>query len=170
MLFISADIGVGHCFFLSLITSWWQIDQGFTGAAPLSWCGVSLTSQEGKATSTKLVLSFWQEQTKPRHIQTWHKHQPFFCHTWALGSGEFGPGSLPRGNRMAEKHFWKLKVKTWQWKSCYSCLTCGLWMAHCPIKPFPFQLKIAQASLLIVLIATIFRASATIQTEGLIQR
>lgn len=35
-LYFCRDTGVGHYFFLSLITSWWQIDQGFTGAALLA--------------------------------------------------------------------------------------------------------------------------------------
>lgn len=134
----------------------------------LVWCEPHIPRRKRPQHQVDAVLLTGANQTNRESdlAQT----SALFCHTLALGSGEFGSGSSPRGNRMAEKHFWKLKAKTWQWKSCCSCLTCGLWMAQCPVKPFSCQLKIAQASLLIVSIATIFKASATVQFEGLIQR
>lgn len=169
MLFISAATGVGHWGFFVSHHQLVADRPGFYWSCPpeLVWCEPHIPGRKSHQHQARAVLLTGTNQAKTDSdlAQT----SVLFCHTLALGSGEFGLGSLPRGNRMAEKHFWKLKVKTWQWKSCYSCLTCGLWMAHCPIKPFSLQLKIAQASL-IVLIATIFKASATIQTAGLIQR
>lgn len=161
--YFCTDTGVGHYFFLSLITSWWQIDQGFTAAGP--WAGVVWASHPRKE---KPSWCCPLDRSKPSQdrFRLGTNISPFLPHLGLRLRGAW----VWRGNRMAEKHFWKLKVKTWQWKSCYSCLTCGLWMAQCPIKPFSLQLKIAQASLLIVLIATIFKASTTIQTEALIQR
>lgn len=105
--YFCSNTGVVHCFFLVSHHQLVADRPGFYCSCPLSWCGVRLTSQEGKATSTELVLLLTganQARTDSDLAQT----SVLFCHTLALGSGELGSG---KGTGWLRYTFesWKLK-------------------------------------------------------------
>lgn len=121
MLYISAETQ-GLVTFFSVFPHQLVADRpGFSWSCPLGWCGVSFIPQEGKA--TKLLLS-WQKQTKPSLGTNISSSVPHL----GLRLRGFGSGSSQRRNRMAEKHFWKLEVKTWQWKVLL--FLPGLWFVN----------------------------------------